>query len=111
LFESDFEVDDFSFDCACVWANASACASVTQRTGILMGICVLIHVSSVWHKTVRVETVFNVAEYVVLDCDDVGEEVLRTSFLASENGMFRSYLMRLMFDSLIHAGHCLDDGG
>ena len=76
-----------------------------------MGSCVLIHVRSVWHKTVRVETVFNVAEYVVLDCDDVGEEVLRTSFLASENGMFRSYLMRLMFDSLIHAGHCLDDGG
>jgi hypothetical protein len=60
---------------------------------------------------VRVETVFTVAEYDILGCADEVEVVLRTSFLASEKGMLRSYLIRFIFDSVIHAGHCFDDGG
>jgi hypothetical protein len=61
-----------------------------------MGISVLIHEVCVWHDTVRVETVLTVAEYDIFGCADEEEGVLRTSFLASENGMFRSYLIRLI---------------
>ena len=45
----------FVFCCTCVWANASACATETVGTGMDMGFSVPIHVTVVWHSTVRVE--------------------------------------------------------